>query len=191
MGRRQAGFTLVEVMVALVIMTVMALLAWRGLDALLTSRTISQQHLDQSVRLQSVLEQWELDMRGMQDTVKVPQLTYDGSTLRITRQRAGGMQVVAWSVRNGGLYRWESPVVQSVVALLQGFQQAGALQGQAGIRVLDGVAGWQMYYYRNNSWTNAQSTGATPTGVRMLLQFGADSGFAGPLTREIVVGPSA
>ncbi len=229
-ARKSSGFTLVEVMVALVIMSMMALLAWRGLDALLNSRDRAQEHLDQSIRLQAVLEQWELDLRALQDVNVVPALAFDGATLRVTRQQPAGMQVVAWSVRNGALYRWEGPVVQTVAALEESFQRSGQLQAQdsAQLRALAGVSGWQMYYYRGNSWSNALSSGAggvstgsisaataaaaaaaaapqasgvnltpnpnptamtLPTGVRMLLQLDDSSGLAGPVTREIVLGP--
>ena len=206
MTRRSAGFTLVEVMVALFIMSMMAVLAWRGLDALLASRERAQEHVDQSIRLQAVLGQWEIDLRSMQDVSVVPALAFDGATLRVTRQQPAGMQVVAWSVRNGALYRWEGPIVQTVAALEQSFQRSGQLQAQdsAQLRALEGVSGWQMYYYRGNSWSNAlSSAGAVspsnsgitpqppptlPTGIRMLLQFNDSSGFAGPLTREIVLG---
>ena len=227
-SKRTRGFTLVEVLVALVVMALMALLAWRGLDGLITSRNIAQEHLDQSTRLQAVLSQWELDVRAVQDTTIVPPLGYDGATMRLTRQQPTGMQVVAWSVRNGGLYRWEGPIVQTVAALQDSYQrsQQALSQESTQLRTLDGVAGWQMYYYRGNSWSNAQSSSGTtsstsssvvltpspaasaasdatgtttgtvtgfssglPTGVRMLLQFDPASGFAGPLTREIVLGP--
>ena len=158
---RSRGFTLVEVMVALLVMSLMAVLAWRGLDALLTSRDVAQRHLDQSARLQSVIEQWELDLKSLQDSTVVPALAFDGATLRVTRRQNGGMQVVAWSVRDGGLYRWQGPVVRSVSALQDSFQRSGQVQTQdAGqLRALDGVAGWQMYYFRGNSWTNALSSG--------------------------------
>jgi len=158
---RSRGFTLVEVMVALLVMSLMAVLAWRGLDALLTSRDVAQRHLDQSARLQSVIEQWELDLKSLQDSTVVPALAFDGATLRVTRRQNGGMQVVAWSVRDGGLYRWQGPVVRSVTALQDSFQRSGQVQTQdAGqLRALDGVAGWQMYYFRGNSWSNALSGG--------------------------------
>ena len=161
MTRRSRGFTLVEMMVALLVMSLMAVLAWRGLDALLTSRDVVQRHLDQSARLQSVMEQWELDLKSLQDSTVVPALAFDGATLRVTRRQTGGMQVVAWSVRDGGLYRWQGPIVRSVSALQDSFQRSGQLQTQDSgqLRALDGVAGWQMYYYRGNAWSNALSSG--------------------------------
>ena len=65
--RGSAGFTLVEVLVALVVMATMAAMAWRGIDALVRSRETAQGHLAQTARLQTVMAQWELDLRALQD----------------------------------------------------------------------------------------------------------------------------
>lgn len=213
--RCQGGFTLVEVLVALVIMATMAVMAWRGIDALLKSRDIAQGHLDQTMRLQTVVAQWELDLRALQDSQVTAPLSFDGASLRLTRQQPLGMQVVVWSVRGGRLLRWEGPVVQTVAALTESVERSQQLLGEEAtqLKALEGVAGWQLFYYRGNGWSNAQSSddvateaappasaasGAVgpakmravqPTGVRMVLQFGKGSGFNGPLTREIVLGP--
>jgi general secretion pathway protein J len=219
---REGGFTLVEVLVALLIMATMAVMAWRGIDALLKSRDIAQGHLDQTMRLQTVMAQWELDLRALQDSHATAPLSFDGASLRITRQQPLGLQVVVWSVRGGRLLRWEGPVTQTVGALTESVERSQQLLGQesAQLKALEGVAGWQLFFYRGNGWSNAQSSddvapapaspippaapraaasGALPpapaprallpTGIRMVLQFGEGSGFNGPLTREIVLGP--
>jgi general secretion pathway protein J len=223
--RRSQGFTLIEVLVALVVMATMAIMSWRGLDALLKTRDIAQTHLDQSARLQTVMAQWEQDLRSIQDSGVVDPLSFDGGSLRITRQQPLGLQVVSWSVRNGRLYRWESAPVQTVAALEQNVQrgQQQLAQESQQLRALEGVSGWQLYCYRGNSWSNCLSSAdvvsvtvsasasppaptasgpvgtapnvgpqraALPTGVRMVLQFDAGSGFGGPLTRQIALGPT-
>ena len=216
------GFTLVEVLVALVIMATMAVMAWRGIDALLKSRDIAQGHLDQTMRLQTVMAQWELDLRALQDSRVTAPLSFDGANLRLTRQQPLGMQVVVWSVGGVRLLRWEGPVVQTVGALTESAERSQQLLGQetSQLKALEGVTGWQLFYYRGNGWSNAQSSddvtvepavpippaapnaaasgalppaqvprAVLPTGIRMVLQFGEGSGFNGPLTREIVLGP--
>lgn len=217
--RRTGGFTLVEVLVALVVMATMAVMSWRGLDALLKTRDIAQSALEQSARLQTVLAQWEQDLRSIQDSGAVDALSFDGASLRMTREQPLGMQVVAWTVREGRLYRWESPVVQTAQALDSAYQRSQQFIAQDDQRLiaLEGISGWQLYFYRGNSWSNAQSSGNVltpvlpvtppasaasgvaslvgpqrqqlPSGVRMVLQFAPSSGFAGPLTRQIVLGP--
>ena len=84
---KQAGFTLVEVMIALVIMAVMAAMAWRGIDGIVKARDITQEHLEQTVRLNTVIAQWEQDLTSIQDSTAVPTaLMCDGATVRIARR---------------------------------------------------------------------------------------------------------
>lgn len=210
------GFTLVEVLVALVIMTTIAVMAWRGIDGMLRSREISQASLAQSERLQTVLAQWEQDLRALQSGSNSEEaLSFDGASLRLTRRQRSGLQVVTWTVRNGQLQRWESLPVATVNDLATAFDRSrqGLAQGGRQLLALEGLSGWQMYFYRDNAWTNAQSSGdlltpagppassasgaggpvvttrALPSGVRMILQFAPGSGFGGSLTRQIALGP--
>jgi len=195
------GFTLVEVLVALVVMATMAGMAWRGLDALVRSREIAQAHLAQTARLQTVLAQWEVDLRALQDShTTVQPLAFDGGNLVLTRQAAAGLQLVVWSLREGSLWRWESPALRTVQDLeaqrQRGLQQLA--QRNPALRAFDGVAGWQFYCYWGNAWSNCQSTGSTgpvnpakptqpPAGLRIAMQFAEGSGLAGTLTRELEV----
>ena len=162
MQTKSRGFTLVEVLVSLFILSIMAMLAWRGIDALLVSRDTAASHMDRSVRLQAVLLQWEQDLLAMQNAgFAVPELAFDGASLRITRRQPQGLQVVAWTVRDGRLYRWAGPIVQSVNDLRDSEQHSKQFVADDSQRIvaLEGVVGWQMYYYRGNSWSNAQSSG--------------------------------
>ena len=196
------GFTLVEVLVALVVMATMAAMAWRGIDALLRSREIAQAHLAQTARLQTVLAQWEVDLRALQDShSSVQPIAFDGGNLVLTRQAPAGLQVVVWSLREGSLWRWESPAQRTVQDLedqrQRGLQQLA--QRNPALRAFDGVTGWQLYCYWGNAWSNCQSTGNTAngpvnpnttvpqTGLRVGVQFAEGSGLAGAMTRELEV----
>ncbi len=201
--RGSAGFTLVEVLVALVVMATMAAMAWRGIDALVRSRETAQGHLAQTARLQTVMAQWEVDLRALQDSHSpVQPLAFDGGNLVLTRQGNGGLQVVVWSLREGSLWRWESPAVRVVEDLedqrQRGLQQLA--QRNPSLRAFDGVASWQFYCYWGNAWSNCQSTGTTtsnagpvkttnptPAGLRIAMQFAEGSGLSGTLTRELEV----
>jgi general secretion pathway protein J len=205
-ARRPSGFTLVEVLVALVIMATMAAMAWKGIDALTRSREIAQQRLAQTARLQTVLAQWEVDLRAVQDSHSpVAPVAFDGGNLVLTRQAAGGLQVVVWSLREGSLWRWESPAQRTVQDLSdqrqRGLQQLA--ERNPALRTFDGLAGWQLYCFWGNAWSNCQSTGGSgssdagpvnpkgtqqpPSGLRIALQFAEGSGLAGTLTRELEV----
>ena len=199
--RHARGFTLVEVLVALVVMATMAAMAWRGIDALVKSREIAQQRLAQTARLQTVVAQWEADLRALQDSHSpVQPLAFDGGSLVLTRQAPAGLQVVIWSLREGSLWRWESPALRTVQDLedqrQRGLQQLD--QRNPALRAFDGVAAWQFYCYWENAWSNCQSTGTStdpnkpnpkpvPSGLRVAMQFAEGSGLAGTLTRELEV----
>ena len=94
---RSAGFTLVEVLVALLAMALLASLAWQGLDSVLRTRDASREAIDRTTRLATVLTQWEQDLLAVHDTGVVPALAFDGQTLRLTRRTEGGVSLVAWS----------------------------------------------------------------------------------------------
>jgi len=210
------GFTLVEVLVALLIMALMAMMSWRGLDAIIRTRDISQAHLERTMRLQTVMAQWEQDLLAVQDSGTVPPLQFTGGSLQLTRLRPEGMQVVVWSRMGNAWTRWESPVTTSSEALQDSYMRSLQLQANAPgmVRALEGVSGWQVYFYRGNSWSNAQSssganttapappgpgasgpqpgntpTSSLPAAVKMALQFDEASGFSGTLNRAVALGP--
>jgi general secretion pathway protein J len=214
MDPRARGFTLVEVLVALMVMAIMAAMAWQGVAGIVRARDASQGRLELTLRVNTVLAQWEQDLAAVQETPSTPALLFDGATLRLTRRAAGGMQVVAWALRQGGnsgngggsWTRWAGPVVGSSGALqeswLSTLQFLGNEPGQ--LRLLDGITQWQLYFFRGNSWSNAQSSAdvvapspgasaaprqALPSGVRVVLSLGAGSGLNGSLTRDIALGP--
>ena len=56
---RQTGFTLIEVLVAVVVMAIMSLMAWQGVDGIVRSRDGNQVRLEQTLRLETVIAQWE------------------------------------------------------------------------------------------------------------------------------------
>mgnify|MGYP001117702273 CR=1 FL=1 len=74
MHRRSAGFTLVEVLVAMVVMALMSLMAWQGVDGIARTRESNQVRLEQTLRLETVVAQWEQDLAALQETGAVPAL---------------------------------------------------------------------------------------------------------------------
>lgn len=204
----QAGFTLVEVLVALMLMAILAGMAWQGLDGISRARTVSQARVEQTLGLNTVLAQWEQDLQSVFDTQLVPALTFDGATLRLVRRQPEGLQVVVWTLREQGWMRWAGPVLTQPAALQESWLLSQQLLGnEAGtLRMQEGLARWQVYFYRGNAWSNAQSSAgaaplpapsasapyvprtALPTGVRVLLSF-EGAGLQGDLTRDILLAP--
>lgn len=198
----QRGFTLIELLVALTIMAVLAGLSWTGIDSLIRTREATRDALDRTQRLATVLTQWEQDFAAIHESSAAPALQFDGRTLRLTRAAEGGVRVVTWTVREGAWYRWAGPAVQRAGELQQSWLGSQQHQGgEAGeLKLIDGASDWQLYYYRGNAWTNAQSSGNLqsraansaaldaredlPDAVRLVLTLAA-----GPLTRDIIVPP--
>lgn len=164
---RRFGFTLVEVLVALFVMALMAALAWQGLDGVLRAREVGRESVDRTMLLATVVAQWETDLQSLHSDAGVPTLAFDGRTLRLVRKAEGGLQLVAWTLQGGHWRRWSSGPTTRVGPLQQAWLRSQQLRDEepGQITLLSGVSDWQLYYYRGNAWTNAQSTGdvATPS----------------------------
>ena len=159
--RRSTGFTLVEVLVALLVMAILAGLAWQALDGVVRARDDSQGRIDRTVRLATVLTQWEQDLQAVHDTEAVPALAFDGQTLRLTRRSDGGVQLVAWAVRNNQWQRWAGPTLANTGELQEAWLRSQQLLGTEPGTVLlaEDASQWQIYFARDGQWSNAQSTG--------------------------------
>jgi general secretion pathway protein J len=166
--RAARAFTLIEVLVALMILSVMATLCWKGLDGILKSREIADGGLKRSLRLQSVMQQWTADLNAVVDTGAVQALQFDGAALRMTRQAAGGVQVVVWALRSGRWVRWAGEPVTSLGPLKDQWARSYAFQGResGSLAALKGVSQWQVYFWRGTGpWSNAQSSAGTSTAL--------------------------
>jgi len=217
--QRSRGFTLVEVLVAMMIMAILAAMAWQGVDGIVRTRAASQGRLEQLLRVNTVLAQFQQDLEAAQDSAALPQPlpSFDGLSLRLTRRTPEGLQLVVWSLRGGTWLRWAGPAVTNARALQDQWMTSQQFLGnEAGqLRTLTGITEWQAYCFRGNGWSNCQSsagndtsaqagapaagagTGAAPQqadndplkAVRVVLTFGEGSGFNGSVTRQIALGP--
>jgi general secretion pathway protein J len=211
-ARTLRGFTLVELLVALVVMALMSVMAWRGLDAMTRATAHTQQRADALMVLQTGMAQWGVDLDAMVDPPKSDPakpdptapaaLDWNGQVLRLTRtDPAGapaGLRVVAWGRREvqgvSHWLRWQSQPIRDPLSWRAAWTQA-ALWGQnpgdaerrQELAVLP-LADWQIFYFRNDAWSNplssAESAAATPDAVRLVLSLPSGGVLAGKLTRD-------
>ena len=210
-GRAQQwGFTLIELLLAISLMALMTVLAWRGLDGLTRAQTQLRQHSDEMLALQAGLAQWAADLDALAQQPGSPSLDWDGRALRILRRGSGtpgeGLRVVAWSRRNvdgsGQWLRWQSPALTTRSQMQLAWQQAAQwgqnpsdAQRQLEVRIVQ-LDQWQIFYYRGQSWSNPLSSAGTeggdaapvvtpvPDAVRLVLTLSPGQAISGTLTRD-------
>lgn len=205
------GFTLVEVLVALVVMSILAGLSWQAVDGLVRTRDAVQAQSARLVVMGTALAQWEQDLQALLTDGPVPAIHFDGARLRLTRRAPQGVQLVVWSVRQGVWQRWAAPPTSLESELAQSWASVPQMQGRepGHITLAEGVTGWQLYFFRGNAWSNAQSSAdllgagaessngqlpgrpATPRerlpqGVRLLMTLQGDS-VLGTLNRDVLL----
>lgn len=146
---------------ALVIMAVIAVMGWQGVDSMVRSREIGGAASERALRLSALVGQWEQDLGAVYDSPQVPGLAFDGASLRLVRRSEGGVQVVVWALQGGVWRRWPGPVVRRSAELQQAWLASQQLQGDepGQLQLLDGVSEWQLYFWRGQGWSNAQSSG--------------------------------
>ena len=156
---------------ALLIMAVIAAMGWQGVSGMAKARDIGSAASERTLRLSALIGQWEQDLLAVYDTPLAPGVSFDGASLRIVRRMDGGVQLVVWSLREGVWRRWTSPVATRQAELQQSWLAGQQLQGPepGQLRLLDGVTEWQVYFWRGQGWSNAQSSGDVVTTASALV----------------------
>jgi len=139
------GFTLIELMVAIAILAVVAILSWRGLDQIMRAReTISRAMADERVFAQ-MFDQMRIDARRAADDDEsgAPSISLDGGVLQMVRAFAGApgsaprLQVVRYRVANGLVVRYASPPLANRGQLRRAL--AGGEDGWTSVSLMSGV----------------------------------------------------
>ena len=167
---RHRGFTLIELLVAITVMALLAVLSWRGLDAMARAQSQTSQRADDVLTLQAGLGQWKVDLDALTQTPHVNSLDWDGRVLRVTRRTVSGgdgLLVVAWTRRTeaGGQWlRWQSPVLRTVGDWNEAWSRAtlwaqnASTEDRAREVVVAPLEDWQLFYFRSDAWTNPLSS---------------------------------
>ncbi|AKJ99795.1 general secretion pathway protein GspJ [Pseudomonas chlororaphis] len=167
MNARQTGFTLLEVMVAILLMAVVSLIAWRGLDSVTRADSHLQASTEQTEALLRALNQLERDVAlrasielseplkpGIDDepSTAPPALTVrstDGQgfrldVIRVAAARDGALQRVRWWLKGNTLYRAQGPARDRYPLPAPGDGVAVLNEvSSAGLRYWDKDKGWR------------------------------------------------
>jgi len=176
-GGTACGFTLLELLVAVAIMALVSLLAWRGLSSLLATRERLIPENEDVRALLTGFGQMQLDLTQAASPLLLPgagppvrMRVVDGSpTLLILRiapplaDGASAVQQVIYSIQDGNLLRQATQPTRSLPVDFSATP--------AGLRLLPRVASMQVRFWRpNQGWViPAEADPTAPPGVEVEL----------------------
>jgi general secretion pathway protein J len=173
------GFTLVELLVAISILAIVAVLGWRGLDGIVRARVALTQQMETTRGMQLAFAQMQSDCEHIAQRDVLDQRPYllvgaDRLTLVrevFTENQPSRLQVVAYRIVNGTLMRRESPPTRDLVQLDALWQAVSSdADTNPAVALQAGVTGMQVATWINNAWrqggvdpgANAAGTGQAP-----------------------------
>lgn len=103
-------------------------------------------------------------------------IDWDGRVLRLVRRSStpslqgadAGLCVVGWTLRDNRWVRWQSPDITRTADLVRAWSEVGLWAQNPGTQSkqyeteLFSSGGWQLYYFRQNAWSNPLSSAGTP-----------------------------
>ena len=192
--RRARGFTLVELLVAISILAMVAVLGWRGLDGIVRARVALTDQMETTRGMQLAFAQMQSDCEHMavdRDLLdKRPFLLADDNRMTLVRtsfieNEPMRLQVVAYRVRDGVLTRRESIGTRDLLQLDVLWKAATSdTDPTPPVALQAGVTGMLIQTWENNQWRQGQPPATAtsqqqqqqqvldvvPTGLQVALQ---------------------
>ena len=186
--RASRGFTLIELLVAITILAIVAVLGWRGLDAIVRARVGLTQDLEQVRGIQLAFAQMQSDCAHIvrpSDIGGRVMLAADRQNVTMVRSvfaenQPSQLQVVAYRLRNGQLTRHESVATRDMKEIDRLWQAALGDAELPGVLMQANVDAMvvQSWFSSSPGWRVADapppggtaSDTAMPTGLEIALQ---------------------
>ena len=195
------GFTLVELLVAIGILAMVAVLGWRGLDGIVRARVALTDQMEMTRGMQLAFAQMQSDCEHAADATMLgrrPFLLQADNRLTLVRtvfneNEPARLQVISYRLVDGRLTRRESNTTRDLVELDALWQASVSdtdptppvtLQGKIDSM---GVLVWQNNAWQKQPQATAQG-GIVPTGVTGVQVVLAAHGFPQPLVKYFLLG---
>ena len=195
------GFTLVELLVAIGILAMVAVLGWRGLDGIVRARVALTDQMEMTRGMQLAFAQMQSDCEHTVDATMLgrrPFLEQADNRLTLVRtvfneNEPARLQVIAYRLVDGQLMRRESNTTRDLVELDALWQASVSdTDPTPPVTLQGGVESMTVLVWQNNAWqkqplASAQG-GVVPgsiTGVQVVL---AARGYPQPLTKSFLLG---
>ncbi|KWB57317.1 type II secretion system protein J [Burkholderia ubonensis] len=162
---RTRGFTLIELMIAIAILAVVAVLAWRGLDQIMRGRDKVSSTMEDERIFAQMFDQMRIDARraATDDEAGQPALGVAGNTLQIVRAfdapgAAPRLQVIRYRIAAGRVVRYASPPLADANRLRDTLKNPD-VEGWSAVALMGGVGAIdaKLYVPRVGWTTNVQT----------------------------------
>ncbi|AOK21912.1 general secretion pathway protein GspJ [Burkholderia ubonensis] len=162
---RTRGFTLIELMIAIAILAVVAVLAWRGLDQIMRGRDKVSSAMEDERIFAQMFDQMRIDARraATDDEAGQPALGVAGNTLQIVRAfdapgAAPRLQVIRYRIAAGRVVRYASPPLADANRLRDTLKNPD-VEGWSAVALMGGVGAIdaKLYVPRVGWTTNVQT----------------------------------
>ena len=199
------GFTLVELLVAIGILAMVAVLGWRGLDGIVRARVALTDQMEMTRGMQLAFAQMQSDCEHAADATMLgrrPFLLQADNRLTLVRtvfneNEPARLQVIAYRLVNGQLQRRESKTTRDLVELDALWQASVSdTDPTPPVTLQGGVESMGVLVWQNNAWQKqaqpqvaaAAQGGIVPNAVTGLQVVLAARGFPQPLTKSFLLG---